>query len=110
VAITATGAAAHRAASTESIATASGPPRSTSSTTISRGEPDTRCLAALSSSRDSAAPAQQAGDDAGRGAGVAKQLRPGQAPRLALGRGCPEHLEPATARVGGRRFRDQGLA
>jgi hypothetical protein len=42
VAITAVPEAAHRAATTESIATASGPPRSMSSTTISRGPAEAR--------------------------------------------------------------------
>jgi hypothetical protein len=85
VTITASGAAAHRTASTESIPTASGPPRSTSSTTISRGEPDTRCLAAVSSCRGSAAPRSKpattpAGAPASRSS-CAQARRPGRPSR-----------------------------
>ena len=53
--------------------------------------------------------AQQAGDEAGRGAGVAQQPRPRHASRLSLGRAGPEHLETAVAGIGRRRFRDQCL-
>ena len=66
VAITAVPEAAHRAATTESIAAASGPPWSTSSTTISRGPADARCRAALSrSSGPASAPSSPAASSSG---------------------------------------------
>ena len=85
MAITAVPEAAHRAATTESIAAASGPPRSMSSTTISRGPADARCRAALSRSSGPAR-GEQPRRELVRCARVTQQLRPDQATRLARGR------------------------
>ena len=86
MAITAVPEAAHRAATTESIAAASGPPRSMSSTTISRGPAEARCRAALVQVQRPRPRVEQPRREFVRRARVTQQLRPDQATRLARGR------------------------